>query len=83
VRAVMDIMEGARADAANEREHGRKGKRVAEPAEDYSVLSADQLVARLKKLEAQMYRHAQNLEFEDAARVRDEMKRVREAVLQA
>jgi excinuclease ABC subunit B len=83
VRKIMDIMEGARSDAANEREHGRKGKRVAEPAEDYSVLSADQLVARLKKLEAQMYKHAQNLEFEDAARVRDEMKRVREAVLQA
>jgi len=28
-----------------------------------------------------MYKHAQNLEFEDAARVRDEMKRVREATL--
>ena len=35
----------------------------------------------MKKLEAQMYKHAQNLEFEDAARVRDEMKRVREAAL--
>jgi excinuclease UvrABC helicase subunit UvrB len=30
-----------------------------------------------------MYKHAQNLEFEDAARVRDEMKRVRDAVMQA
>ncbi|HSC11232.1 MAG TPA: UvrB/UvrC motif-containing protein, partial [Rhodanobacteraceae bacterium] len=43
--------------------------------------SPTQLVARLKKLEAQMYKHAQNLEFEDAARVRDEMKRVRDATL--
>ncbi|HET7779908.1 MAG TPA: excinuclease ABC subunit UvrB, partial [Rudaea sp.] len=43
-REVMDIMEGARADAANEREHGRgKGKRVAEAAEDYSLLGPDQL----------------------------------------
>jgi excinuclease UvrABC nuclease subunit len=28
-----------------------------------------------------MYKHAQNLEFEDAARVRDQMKRVRETML--
>jgi len=56
-------------------------RRVAEPAEDYALLSPTQLVARLKKLEAQMYKHAQNLEFEDAARVRDEMKRVRDATL--
>jgi excinuclease ABC subunit B len=39
------------------------------------------MVARLKKLEAQMYKHAQNLEFEDAARVRDQMKHVRNATL--
>ncbi|HET7065474.1 MAG TPA: UvrB/UvrC motif-containing protein, partial [Rudaea sp.] len=56
-------------------------RRVAEPAEDYTLLSPTQLVARLKKLEAQMYKHAQNLEFEDAARVRDELKRVRDATL--
>jgi excinuclease ABC subunit B len=82
VKKITDIMEGARSDAANEREgRGRGGRRVAEAAEDYSTLSAEQLASRLKKLEAQMYRHAQNLEFEDAARVRDEMKRVREAAL--
>ena len=35
----------------------------------------------MKKLEAQMYKHAQNLEFEDAARVRDEMRKIRELAL--
>jgi excinuclease ABC subunit B len=80
----MDIMEGARTDADADRAARAAGmRRIAEPAEDYALLSPTQLVARLKKLEAQMYKHAQNLEFEDAARVRDEMKRVREAVLQA
>jgi excinuclease ABC subunit B len=82
VRKVMDIMEGARSDADADRAARSMGmRRVAEPAEDYALLSPTQLVARLKKLEAQMYKHAQNLEFEDAARVRDEMKRVREATL--
>ncbi len=82
VRKVMDIMEGARTDAEADRAARAAGmRRVAEPAEDYSVLSTIQLVARLKKLEAQMYKHAQNLEFEDAARVRDQMKHVREKML--
>ena len=85
-KKITDIMEGARADAEAERSGRGRGaglRKVAEPAEDYRLLTAEQLTARLKKLEAQMYKHAQNLEFEDAARVRDEMKRVREAVLQA
>jgi excinuclease ABC subunit B len=79
VKKITDIMEGARADAANEREYGRgKGaRRVAEPAMDYASLSPERLAAELKKLEAKMYKHAQNLEFEDAARVRDELHRVR------
>jgi excinuclease ABC subunit B len=78
IKKITDIMEGARADAANEREFGRgKGRRVAEPSIDYAALSPERLAAELKKLEAKMYKHAQNLEFEDAARVRDELQRVR------
>ena len=53
---------------------------TSEPADEYTVLSLIRLVARLKKLEAQMYKRAQNL-FEDAARVRDEIKRVRDAAM--
>ena len=78
IKKITDIMEGARADAANERESGRgKARRVAEPAMDYSILSPEKLAAELKKLEAKMYKHAQNLEFEEAARARDELHRAR------
>ena len=35
----------------------------------------------LKKLEAQMYKHAQNLEFEEAARLRDQIHQLREQAL--
>jgi excinuclease ABC subunit B len=35
----------------------------------------------VRKLETQMYQHAQNLEFEDAAKVRDEIRRIKEAGL--
>ena len=78
IKKITDIMEGARADAANEREYGRgKNRRIAEPAMDYATLTPDKLAAELKKLEAKMYKHAQNLEFEDAARVRDELQRAK------
>ena len=83
VKKITDIMEGARADAEAERS-GRKsraGSRIAEEAADYAVLPPEKLAAELKRLEAQMYKHAQNLEFEHAARLRDELHRLREASL--
>ena len=38
-------------------------------------------VARIKALEQQMYQHARDLEFEDAARLRDQIQRLKEASL--
>jgi excinuclease ABC subunit B len=82
VKKITDIMEGARADVDGERRgRGRAAggaRRVAEPAADYRVLSPEQIAATIRKLETQMYKHAQDLEFEDAARVRDEIHRIRE-----
>ncbi len=75
-KKITDIMEGARGDAANE-SGGKRGRRVAEPAVDYAAMDPAQLAAKLKKLEQQMYKHAQDLAFEDAARVRDEIKRIK------
>jgi excinuclease ABC subunit B len=81
VKRVADIMEGAR--DSDEKGGRGKGRRVAEPRVDYRALSPDQLAAKLKKLEQQMYKHAQDLEFEEAGRVRDEIKRLREQTLGA
>jgi excinuclease ABC subunit B len=88
VKKVADVMEGAR-EAGEASARGRPGRpgrperpgqraaAVAEPRIDYAALSPEQLGAKLKKLEEQMFQHAQNLEFEEAARVRDEIKRVK------
>ena len=78
VRKVTDVMEGARSEGESERGRGRGARKVAEPAADYRLLSPEQLAAKIRQLEAQMYKHAQDLEFEDAARLRDEIHRVRE-----
>jgi excinuclease ABC subunit B len=79
VRRIADIMEGARSETAS-RGRGRRGDRqaaVAEQGADYATLSADQAQALIKKLEAQMYKHAENLEFEEAGRLRDQIHKLR------
>ncbi len=82
-KPIVDILEGARSDAANDsgRSGRGKGRRVAEPAPDYGSYSPAQLAARLKALEQQMYQHARDLEFEDAARLRDEIHQLKDASL--
>ena len=85
-KKIADIMEGAREAPPGQargrtRSRGEPQRMVAEEAATYSNLDAHSAAALIKKLEAQMYKHAQNLEFEDAARLRDEIKRVRESAL--
>ena len=80
VRAVADVMEGARPEPGELKGRG-KMRRVAEPEQQYQRLSPAQQAARLKALEQQMHQHARDLEFEDAARVRDQIRILREASL--
>ncbi|WP_267222745.1 excinuclease ABC subunit UvrB [Dyella silvae] len=80
VRRIADIMEGARSEAPG-RGRGNRGERraaIAEQGANYAALNADQASAMIKKLEAQMYKHAENLEFEEAARIRDQIHQLRE-----
>ncbi|HET6432142.1 excinuclease ABC subunit UvrB [Dyella sp.] len=86
VRRIADIMEGARSDAGARGRGGKRGgrereKAVAEVGGDYAAMSPAQASAAIKKLESQMYKHAQNLEFEDAARLRDQIGKLREQAL--
>ncbi|WP_411834321.1 excinuclease ABC subunit UvrB [Pseudoxanthomonas mexicana] len=81
-RPIVDILEGARGEAANDGgKASRKTRRVAEEPADYAALSPAQLAARLKTLEQKMYQHARDLEFEDAARLRDQIRKLKEASL--
>ncbi len=75
VKEVRDIMDGAR-DAGS-----RRGRRAAEPREEYRQLTPDQLSRRIARLERDMFEHARNLEFEEAARLRDELQALRRVEL--
>jgi excinuclease ABC subunit B len=80
-RAVMDIMEGARAEPGVVKVGRGKGRKVAETAEDYAALSPSQAAARIRELEQKMHQHARDLEFEEAAAARDELRRLKDARL--
>jgi len=71
VKAVQDIMEGARSDG------DRDGRHRFAVDEGDLLLEPEQAMKRVKKLEAEMYKHARNLEFEEAARLRDQIEKLR------
>ena len=74
-KAITDVMEGA---LAREHAGAREFAQVAEEIVRYGSLSPEQLSREIGKLERQMYEHARNLEFEEAARLRDEIRRMEE-----
>ncbi len=74
-KAVADIMEGAHSQPAERR---AKARMVAEERARYSRMSPEQLTRKLKKLEKQMFHHARDLEFEEAAKIRDDIHRIRQ-----
>ncbi len=75
LKSIADIMEGAYPGAQMS---PRKYAKVAEEERDYASLTPKQMAKRVKQLEEAMYRHAQNLEFEEAARVRDQIRDLQE-----
>jgi len=72
VKQVADIMEAAYPVP------GRGRKRVAEDATPYESMTPEELLRKAQKLEKKMLKHARDLEFEEAARLRDEIQRMRE-----
>ena len=80
--AVRDIMEGAREASTSAKARGRgRAAAMAQAAlpRVAEALPPAQLVAEIKRLETAMLLHAENLEFEEAARLRDAIARLRQA----
>ncbi|MBV2092973.1 MAG: excinuclease ABC subunit UvrB [Candidatus Thiodiazotropha sp. (ex Ctena orbiculata)] len=71
LKSIADIMEGAYPGA----QMNAKGyAKVADQEAEYAQMTPKQMAKRVQQLEEQMYRHAQDLEFEEAARIRDQIK---------
>ena len=97
VKRVVDVMEGAReegfAAALSGRGTGKGGASAArgpmgrgaagrnQPSDSAIDLRPEQALRRMKQLESEMFKAARNLEFEEAARLRDEIERLKRAGL--
>ena len=72
-KKIKDIIEGIYDSTA-----GRETLKAAQEQAHYSAMSEKQLATMIKKLEKQMLDHAKNLEFEKAAKLRDELKQLKQ-----
>tara|TARA_R110001606_G_scaffold361754_5_gene515067 strand:- start:69022 stop:71037 length:2016 start_codon:yes stop_codon:yes gene_type:complete len=73
-KAIRNSIDDKQEEKRNDRQHIVK---VAEEQAKYGALTPRQLAKKLQQMEQAMYRHAQNLEFEEAGRLRDEMEHIR------
>ncbi len=69
---VADVMEAAYPSPKGGR------RKAADPGAKYDAMSPEQMMREANKLEKAMLKAARNLEFEEAAKLRDEIKMLRE-----
>jgi excinuclease ABC subunit B len=75
VKQVADVMEAAYPAPKAPR------RKAAEKQALYEVMSPDQLMKKAAQLEKKMLKHARDLEFEEAAKLRDEIQAIRARAL--
>ena len=75
VKDVREMIDGVYDATAS-----RQDLKAASAAAEYEVMSEKQVSREIKRLEKQMFEHAKNLEFEKAARVRDQLALLKEQV---
>jgi excinuclease ABC subunit B len=76
-KSVQDVMEGAHSEKSVS---SYRYAKIAEAQAEYAALSPLDLTKKLKQLEQKMYTHARNLEFEEAAKVRDQLRMFEDGV---
>ncbi|MCF6324226.1 MAG: excinuclease ABC subunit UvrB [Gammaproteobacteria bacterium] len=77
-KAITDVMD---AGVATDQKRARAYARIAEDGVDYTTMLPDQLAKKITQLEKEMYQHARDLDFEAAAKLRDEIHIAQQSVL--
>ena len=77
-KAITDGM-----GAGYEQKHQQKILQVAEQQAEYAHMSPEKISHEMDRLEKQMYEHAKNLEFEEAAAMRDKIDQLKKLSLGA
>lgn len=74
-KSIQDIMEGGFSGGV--KSNTDKAKRALDLSSD-KLLTPNELMKKIAKLEEEMYRHAKNLEFEEATLIRDQIHQLQE-----
>ncbi|MFQ1877142.1 excinuclease ABC subunit UvrB [Aeromonas veronii] len=80
-KSIGDVM-----DMGGSRTAGKPGKgmrKAAEPQGEYHVRSSSEIAKEIKRMEEQMFQHARDLEFEQAAALRDQIQRLRSELIES
>ncbi len=80
-KSIGDVM-----DMGGSRTAGKPGKgmrKAAEPQGEYHVRSASEIAKEIKRMEEQMFQHARDLEFEQAAALRDQIQLLRSELIES
>ena len=77
-KAIKDVLEGVYGPAGGKMKDRKIAEKKAAYAKEIANLSPAAMARKLKKMEDAMYEHAKNLEFEDAARMRDELTELKQ-----
>ncbi|EQB2603459.1 MAG: excinuclease ABC subunit UvrB [Aeromonas salmonicida] len=80
-KSVGDVMDMGGSRSAGKT--GRGGRKAAEPQGEYHVRSASEIAKEIKRMEEQMFQHARDLEFEQAAALRDQIQRLRHELIES
>ena len=77
-KAVHDILEGARTDVTTNKQRFLK---VTEEQAYYAALPPEQLAKKIKQLERDMLNYAKNLQSEEAAETREQLKNLKQKII--
>ncbi|KAA9133083.1 excinuclease ABC subunit UvrB [Marinihelvus fidelis] len=82
-KRIADVMDGARDGRPGAKRAPTAMAKVAEQKANYAGMSAAELGRAIAELEKAMFRHAENLEFEEAAATRDRIAKLKEQALKS
>ncbi|MNJ16183.1 UvrABC system protein B [compost metagenome] len=80
-KSVGDVMDMGGSRTAGK--PGRGSRKAAEPQGEYHARSASEIAKEIKRMEEQMFQHARDLEFEQAAAMRDQIQRLRGELIES
>ncbi|QXC29653.1 excinuclease ABC subunit UvrB [Aeromonas sp. FDAARGOS 1409] len=80
-KSIGDVMDMGGSRTAGKA--GRGSRKAAEPQGEYHARSASEIAKEIKRMEEQMFQHARDLEFEQAAALRDQIQRLRSELIES